>query len=256
MTANTVPLTYNTYIAAVAALAVVDVEIVSGVAQSNASGFNAITPQMLNYAELRIQRDMDILPLQTSNTYALTPNNNQLQIPVDDFVTLQTISVQTGGQTYPLMSVTKEFLQNVYGSAANLAIPTFFAMYGGDRATGGNTYNNVILGPWPDAAYPIVVTGTIRAPSLYLKATTLLAATATTFISTYYPDMLIMASMIYASAYQRNWGKMSDDPAMAMSYEAAYRALLPAASTEEMRKRFESSAWSSMAPAVAASPGR
>ena len=93
-------------------------------------------------------------------------------------------------------------------------------------------------------------------PTLYLQATTLLAATGTTFISSWLPDLFVMASMIYVSGFQRNFGAMASDPEMSMSYEAQYKALLPGAATEELRKRFEASAWSSTPTSVAATPTR
>jgi hypothetical protein len=65
-----------------------------------------------------------------------------------------------------------------------------------------------------------------------------------------------MASMIYISAYQRNFGKLNDDPQMAQTYESQYMTLLRGAAVEEARKKFEGSAWSSMSPAVAATPTR
>ena len=129
-------------------------------------------------------------------------------------------------------------------------------MYGGDRTTGGNTDNNIVLGPWPDSTYAVTITGTIRTPTLYTFADQAHAASGTTFISTYLPDLLLMASMIYISAYQRNFGRESDDPAMAQSYENQYQALIKGATAEEFRKKFQASAWSSMSPSPVASPSR
>lgn len=255
-TPQTNPLTYNGYVTQIATMTVVDTTTSSGVVVGVDTAFNNIIPQMLNYAELRIQRDLDLLPSQTSKTYSLTVGSNQLQLDVDDFVTVQTISVINGGQTYPLLPTTKEFLQNVYGSSANPSIPTYFAMYGGDYATGGNTYNNIIVGPYPDSAYAVSVTGTVRLPSLYQSATTALADTATTFISTYLPDLLVQASMIYIAQYQRNFGQASNDPSMGPTYELQYQNLLRGAGVEEARKKFNAAAWSSMSPAVAATPSR
>jgi hypothetical protein len=68
--------------------------------------------------------------------------------------------------------------------------------------------------------------------------------------------MLIMASMIYISAFQRNFGRESDDPAMAQSYEAQYQVLKQGAIPEEFRKKFEGSAWSSDSVSPAATPTR
>ena len=257
-TPQTTPLTYNGYVTQVATMAVVNVQTTSGVVVGIDAEFNAIIPQMLNYAELRIQRDLDLLPSQTSRPYTLTIGNNQLQLGAYDFVTVQTVTLNVSGVTYPLLPSTKEYLQNVYGSSAvgSRGQPKLFAMYGGDLATGGKTYNNILLGPYPDIAYNVEVIGTVRLPTLYENATTPLAATGTTFISTYFPDLLIQASLIYISQFQRNFGQASNDPAMGPTYELQYQNLLRAAAVEEGRKKFSASAWSSMSPQVAATPTR
>ena len=93
-------------------------------------------------------------------------------------------------------------------------------------------------------------------PSLYYYANSAQAGSSTTFISTYLPDLLVMASMVYISAYQRNFGRMSDDPSMAQSYEGQYQILKQAALPEEYRKKFEGDAWSSMSTSPAATPTR
>ena len=65
-----------------------------------------------------------------------------------------------------------------------------------------------------------------------------------------------MASMIYISAYQRNFGRQNDDPQMAVSYESQYQALLKGAAVEEARKKFEASGWTSQSPSPVATPSR
>ena len=252
-TANTTPLTYNAYVLQLANMAVVQTTTTSGVVTPVDTAFSTLIPQALNYAELRIQRDLDVLPSVTTRSYTLTPGNNTLQLGVNDFVTVQTITLASGGDTFPLLPTTKEFLQNVCGSSTNTAMPEYFAMYGGDLATGGNTYNNIIVGPYPDSNYAVTISGTVRLPTLYQNATPSLASTGTTFISTYYPDLLIQASMIYVAQYQRNFGSASNDPSMGPTYELQYQNLLKGSLTEEARKQFASAAWSSYSPAPAAS---
>jgi hypothetical protein len=124
--------------------------------------------------------------------------------------------------------------------AANRAQPKYFV-----------PFNETLfyVGPVPAIDYYVEVVGTIRPASLS-------ALVPTTFISQYLPDLLVMASMIYISAYQRNFGKESDDPQMAQSYENQYQLLLKSAGVEEARKKFESAAWSSQAPATVSSPTR
>lgn len=252
---QTNPLTYNGYVTQIATMAVVNTQTTNGVVEGVDTEFNNLIPQMLNYAELRIQRDLDLLPSQTTNTFTLTSGNNLLEIDVDDFVTIQSIQVTSGTAKLTVLPVSKEYIQNVYNDSSVTGMPTVYAMYGGD-STGGNTYNYVLFGPYPNSNYPVLVTGTVRLPSLYKFASTGLASTNTTFISTYLPDLLIQASLIYISQFQRNFGSAANDPAMGPTYELQYQNLLKSAIVEEARKKFQASAWSSMSPAMAATPTR
>lgn len=244
---STNPLTYDSYVSQMATMAVVS---------PTDPAFLEILPQMLNYAELRIQRDLDLLGSQTTFTYLFPTGSNTINLDVDDLYTVQTVNVVVNGVPTPMLPATKEFLQNVYADPTYTGVPKYFAMYGGDYGSGGDVYNYILVGPYPDVQYTVNLTGTIRVPSLYKFAGTGTSNSSTTLISTYYPDLLIMASMIYISAYQRNFGRMSDDPAMAQSYEGQYQALVRNAMTDENRKKFAASAWSSMSTPVAATPTR
>lgn len=144
------------------------------------------------------------------------------------------------GARNPLLPTTKEFLDAVYGSASYTGLPKYFAPFND---------NLFLVGPYPDQPYFVEIVGTYRPASLS-------ASNPTTFISSYLPDVFIMASMIYVSAYQRNFGRQSDDPQMAQSYESQYQTLLKGAAVEEARKKFESSGWTSQSPASAATPSR
>jgi hypothetical protein len=243
------PLTYNSYVATVAALAIINA--------GQDLYFSGLIPQMLNYAELRIQRDLDLLPLQTENdTYALTIGSNLLPIAVNDFVTVQNVAVVSGTKRIQLIPTSKEVIQFVYGDSSVTATPAYFAPYGGDALTNGATSLNFIVGPYPDLAYPLAIVGTMHAQSLYTFYNTPLAATATTFISANLPDLLVMASMIFISQYQRNFAASSNSPEMAGSYENQYQTLLKSVAGEQLRKRFRASAWSSEASSPAATPAR
>ena len=253
------PLTYNSYLLQLSTMAVIPttVDPVTGIVTVNDVNYINIMPSVLDYAELRIQRDLDLLQLQIGDyDDNFTIGSNILTIPVSDFVTLQTMSVIVGTKTIPMTPCTKEFLQNVYNDSSFTATPKYFAPYGGDAATNGATSQNFMIGPYPDQNYPILLTGTQRAPSLYQYAGTPQATTGTTFISEYLPDLLLMASMIFVSGYQRKFSSTGSDPQMPINYEQQYETLLKGAMGEELRKRFEASAWSSMAPSPAATPDR
>ena len=86
--------------------------------------FLEILPQMITYAENRIYRDLDLLSTQVPRTYSLTSGDNLLSIPTGDFITVQTVSINSTGSTYvPLLPVTKEFIRNVYGDPSSTALP-------------------------------------------------------------------------------------------------------------------------------------
>jgi hypothetical protein len=253
-----VALTWNGLATQLGLLAVEPVTTVAGVVQGVSPSFQTLLPQAVNFGELRIQRDCQLLPLQTSDTYTLTAGNNVLSIATSDFVAVQTFWVNINGNLIPLTPVSKEWLQNVYPGMGLQGPPEYFAPLGGDAATAGATSNNFQLGPVPDSTYPLTIFGMTRMPSLYQFANTGQAATGLTWLSTWLPDLLIAACLVYITGYQRDFGAMGqvDEAGMGVSWEAAYQALLKGAVTEEAQKRFAASAWSSMAPATVATPTR
>ena len=211
--------------------------------------FQIILPQMITYAENRIYRELDFLFTSISNTnFGCTVGSRAVNVPSGTFVVSEQINLITPAGTFspdigtrvPLLPTTKEFLDAVYGNSQNKGQPKYWVPF--DDYT-------FLLGPYPDAAYQVEIVGTIRPDSMS-------ATNKTTFISLYLPDLFIMASMIYVSAYQRNFGRGSDDPQMAVTYESQYKALLSAAKMEENRKKFEAAAWSSQEPSAIATPTR
>lgn len=236
----TTGLNYTQYVTQIATMAVVE--------ETNPA-FLTILPQMITYAENRLYRDLDFLFTSVSNTsYACTVGSRAINVPTGTFVVPEQINLITpagtaspdNGTRVPLLPTTKEFLDAVYGDSQSKALPKYFAVF--------DDYQ-FLLGPYPDAVYQAEIVGTIRPSSLSVS-------NPTTFISLYLPDLLIMASMIYVSAYQRNFGRANDDPQMAVTYESQYQALLKGALIEENRKKFEAAAWSSQSPSPVASPTR
>lgn len=238
----TTGLTYAQYVTQIATLAVV---------QETDPNFVTILPQMITYAENRMYRDIDFLFTSTSVTgYTLTAGNRSLTIPQGTIVVSEQVNIITpvgtvnpnAGTRNACLPVTKEYLDVVYGnsSADYRGIPEYYCAFN----------DNVFLfGPFPDQNYSVEIVGTYRPESLSSTNTT-------TFISLYLPDLFIMASMIYVSGYQRNFGRANDDPKMAVTYESQYMTLLKGAAVEEARKKYESSAWSSQSPAPLATPTR
>lgn len=255
------PLSFNDWVTNVGAMAVEQTQTVSGVNQFISPPLQNILPQILSYAEGRIQRDIDALQARTANTYTLSAGQALLSIPIGDFLTLETIEVtQNSGSTVvngtPLLPVSKEFIQNCYSGVASAGTPQYYAMYGSTFGDGADTSVNVLLGPPPNFAFPVRVTGTIRMPSLFSFANIDDADTSYTYISQWLPDMLMMASMIYVSGYQRNFSSMSDSPDTGATWEKQYQALRIGAIMEEDRKKQNGSGWSGYSTPTSATPTR
>ena len=236
----TTGLTYSQYVTQIATMAVV---------AENDPAFVEILPQMITYAENRMCRDLDFLFTSTALTgYACTVGSRSITIPQGTIVVSEQINIITpagtanpnSGTRVPCLPTTKEFLDAVYGASTYTGVPQYFVPFND---------NVFLIGPYPDQNYYVEIVGTFRPASLSV-------GTPTTFISLYLPDVMIMASMVYVSAYQRNFGRQSDDPAMAQSYEGQYQALLKSAAVEEARKKFEASGWSSQSPSPVATASR
>lgn len=235
----------TSYITQIATMAVVPV---------NDAAYLTILPQMIAYAELRMYRDLDFLFTSGSTSaYRLTYGSRIINVDANTFpygtlVVPEQINVITpvgttnpdSGTRNPLLPTTKEFLDAVYGSSSVTGLPQYWVPF--DDYT-------FLVGPYPDSNYTVEIVGTYRPASLS-------ASNKTTFISINLPDIMIMASMVYISAYQRNFGRANDDPQMAITYESQYQTLLKGAMGEENRKKFEAAAWSSQAASPSATPTR
>jgi len=248
----TTPMSYDgtvsgttSYVTQIATMAVVPV---------TDAAYLTILPQMIAYAELRMYRDLDFLfTSATTTAYGLTVgsriiNVNDETFPNGTLVVPEQINVITPagisnpdlGTRTPLLPTTKEFLDAVYGSSGYTGTPIYWVPF--------DSYT-FLVGPYPDANYTVEIVGTYRPASLSLT-------NKTTFISLNLPDLMIMASMVYISAYQRNFGRANDDPQMAVTYESQYQTLLKSALSEENRKKFEAAAWSSQSQSTTATPTR
>lgn len=209
-----------------------------------------ILPQMIANSELRIYRELDFLFSSISTTaYGLTVGSRDIIVPAGTLVVAEQINVLTPAGTTnpdaatrnPLLPTTKEYLDAVWGNYANTGLPQYWCPF--------DDYH-FLVGPYPDNNYTVEIVGTYRPNSMS-------ASNQTTFISLYLPDLLIGASMVYISAYQRNFGSANvNDPQMAASWETYYQTHLKSAIEEEARKKFEAAAWSSQGASKFATPTR
>lgn len=230
---------YTTYVTALRTMIV---------SQDPDPAFDAILPSIIDYAEQRIYRELDLISTITRDTsgetvagtreFALTPTVvvvNEINVVIPPGST-----IGNGGTRHPLAPVSLPYIDAVWPDTSYTAVPDNFAMI--DQWT-------LAFGPAPDDAYQVEVVGTIRPAPLS-------ATNQNTFLTDHLPDLFMAASMIFASGYMRNFGSQADDPQMGMSWEAQYGKLLSSAETEEARKKWQSVSWSSQSPQPLANPPR
>lgn len=223
-------LTYATFVSQISNLMAAD---------SSTTQFQTMLPGLIDYAEQRIYRELDLLSTIVKDaSAALTAGNRNFTLPSAQgrFVTVQGVNVITPVATAPdsgtrnfLSPKSRDYLDAVWNNASGSTVPRCFAMI---------TDQTMILGPWPDNSYTVEIIGTIRPAPLTPVNTS-------TFLTTYLPDLFVAAGMVFASGYMRNFGAQSDNPQMASSWEAQYERLLASANVEELRKRFAGFGWTS-----------
>lgn len=227
------PYTYNSFQQALA------LEMVIPNANVSDPNFQAILPTIIDEAEQRCYRDLDLLYATAAQTTVMTPGARSISIAHADslpqILILETMNVITpstatnpeAGLRNQLYPVSKEFLDAVFGSAAGSGVPKYMAML---------TDATVLVGPWPDQGYTVEFIGKYRPVPLYSAAPA--DGTQTTFLSSVLPDLFLAAAMVSAAGYRHNFGAQSDEPRMAISWEARYQQNLLSAKNEEMRKKF------------------
>lgn len=234
-------LTYATYVSSLANLLVVP---------AGDAGFQAVLPNIIDDAEQRLYRELDLLSASVRATGTLTAGTRTFNLPSTNgtFIVTDELNVITpAGTTDPeagtrnsLVPTSNEMLNNLWPSVTGSTVPQYFAMLDQDT---------VLVGPWPVASYTVEVVGMIRPNAIS-------TSNATTLLSVFFPDLMIAASMVFAAAYQKNFGAAVDDPKMAVTWESHLQALITSAQTEEARKVFTGPAWSSKEPAPLATPPR
>lgn len=210
------------------------------------SDFLTQLPAFIFSAENRILRDLDLLAARTTDeTGILTANSRIFQYPTDAGVwqVVETIALidQNGIRHSPLTPVSKEIVDSMYPdehAVGNPSVPRVWAPY---------TAASALVGPAPSYAFGVQTYG-VQFP------TTLSEDNSTTFISQNLPDLFLAAEMIDVSAWCKNSGAMSDNPAMARSWDQEYERLLSLARPWELRRKVQADGWSTRLPNPIANP--
>jgi len=236
-----VGLTYNSFVTDLANMIVVAPTDV---------GYVTALPNIIDDAEQRLYRELDLLSTRTRDTAPLVANNRNFTLPSNNgrFIGVEQMNAITpAGQTNPdlgtrnpMLPASKEFLDAVWPSVAGAGVPGSMAPI---------TDQQWVVGAWPDAAYTVEVIGWIR-------PTPLSFTNQTTPLTLYLPDVFLAAALVMAAGYQMNFSSMGDNPQQAVTWETHVATLLNSAKVEEFRKKFASEAWTSKTPDPLAAPPR
>jgi hypothetical protein len=231
--------TYNGYVAGLANMLVIPV---------SDPNFQTVIPNIIDDAEQRIYRELDILnAVIRDQTGVLTPNSRNFTLPssVVAFVGTESINLFgnliTGRQ--PLIATSREFIDANYGSEIALttpSLPGYYAML---------TDQTILVGPSPDQAYGMEVIG-------WGRPTPLSATNPTTYLTLNLPDLFLAESLIFGYGYMKDFGAAADDPQGSVTWSSHYDKLWQSANAEEARKRYSAQGWTSKQPAPLATPAR
>lgn len=202
--------------------------------------FQNILPRMIEYAELRIYRELDFINTQAASTALCTASSRNVTVPttiiiVNDvnLITPSTTVLPDLGTRVPLERVSLEFMNATWPTAATTGVPRQYALL-------DNT--SVRLAPTPALAYTAEFIGIFR-------PTPLSPTNTTTFITNNLPDLFLQASLIFGFQYQQS-------PELMQAAEATYQTLKAGVGLETLRQKAQSVQWTPFSPSPIANAPR
>lgn len=227
------------------------------------TNFVQILPSIIDYAEQRLYRELDCLVEDIADSSASTTagvRDFTLPSAIGVFQIVKNINIITPASTAPgsgtrnvLTPVSRSVLDWSWPSSTGTGVPSQFAYFSQAPLSGQASFAtqpNIIFGPWPDAMYRVEVIGKIIPNPLSASQTT-------TFLSLYYPELFMAASMVFAvGGFQKNFASQGDDPAQAAGWEGTYQRLKASADPWEARKRFSGASWTASQVEPTAQPQR
>jgi hypothetical protein len=182
-------------------------------------------PRLINLAERRIARELKIQGFINVVTDSLTIGQSVYAKP-DRWRDTVSINIGTGtgnAQRTPVFARSYEYLRSYWPDESQRATPLFYADY---------NYQNWLVAPTPDAAYPIEI--------LYYELPPLLDdVTQTNWLTEYAPQVLLYATLVEATPFLKNderipvWQNMYDRAAAMLNGEDLGKILDRAAVRKE-----------------------
>ena len=217
--------TYTTFSAALAAALAVELPD---------DDFTALLPTVIDDAEQRIYRELDLMTANVTVPGVLTANSRTFLLPqtAGHVLVVDAINIFSApGVRFspPVKMVTRDVLDYFWPNEAApsaSSVPMLAARANDD---------SMLLGPAPGADWNCEVICTIRPAPLSVS-------NPTTFLTQYLSDLFFKCCMADANGViLKNYGAQSTDPQQAVSWETAFQIALASAKSEELRKQYVSS---------------
>ena len=174
-------------------------------------------PRLINLAERRIARELKVEGLISVVSSAMQPGLAVYPKP-DRWRTTVSFNFGTGdqGNEYnQLFARSYEYVRSYWPDRSQTGVPLFYAEY---------DYNNWIVAPTPDAAYPFEVL-------VYQLLPLLDDSNQTNWLTEYAPQVLLYATLLEATPFLKNderiqvWQQMYDRAAQALNGEDLQKIL-------------------------------
>lgn len=165
-------------------------------------------PRLINLAERRIARELKVQGLINVVTSTMSPGLAVYPKP-DRWRTTVSFNFGIGNEYNQLFPRSYEYVRSYWPNRDQTDVPLFYADY---------DYNNWIVSPTPDQAYPFEVL-------VYQLLPLLDDSNQTNWLTEYAPQVLLYASLLEATPFLKNderisvWQQMYDRAAQALNGE-------------------------------------
>ena len=199
---------------------------------------SAVLNRFIENAEYRIFYDLPMDSDRVEYEGTLAADVQTVRVPagmvfVRGIEVFNSTSSRTG-RTYWLQKRDRTFISEYVGELTGpegsqtgqdtTALPKYYAMFGGATGTGSTTSGNIIMAPTPDANYLINIHGNIVPTGLETE-------TSGTYLSKYFPQGLLYASLVEA------YGFLKGPQDMLTLYEQKYKQELTKFASVQIGRR-------------------
>ena len=180
-------------------------------------------PRLINLAERRIARELKVEGLINVITSTMSPGLAVYPKP-DRWRSTVSFNFGIGNEYNQLFPRSYEYVRSYWPDRSQTDIPLFYAEY---------DYNNWIVAPTPDSAYPFEVL-------VYQLLPLLDETNQTNWLTDFAPQVLLYASLLEATPFLKNderiavWQQMYDRAAQALNGEDLSKILDRAARRTEV----------------------